>query len=156
MIGFVFPIQAQDLRLQVNKKGKVGFVDSEGVEIIKCQYDNAFPFKNGVAIVSKNKKSGLVNAKGEVILPLNYTKVVHWNESLYLIKIGNKQGLCDSLGNIVLPVNYSLITKSNCYDKALIAIGGKAVTHDGNNYLQKAKYGIIDGNGKILTLLVHA
>lgn len=150
MIGFVFPIQAQDLRLQVNKKGKVGFVDSEGVEIIKCQYDNAFPFKNGVAIVSKNKKSGLVNAKGEVILPLIYTKVDHWNENLYLIKASNKQGLCDSLGNIVLPVNYSLITKSNCYGKALIAVGGKAIKYEDNTFLQKAKYGIIDGNGKIL------
>lgn len=150
MIGFVFPIQAQDLKLQVNKKGKVGFVDSVGVEVIKCQYDNAFPFENGVAIVSRNKKSGLVNAKGEVVLPLSYTKVNHWNENLYLIQAGNKHGLCDSLGQIVLPVKYSLITKSNCYGKALVAVGGKATPNEDKTFLLKAKYGVINNNGEIL------
>lgn len=149
-MGLACHIQAQDLKVLVNKKGKVGFVDSTGVEVIKCQYDNAFPFENGVAIVSKNKKSGLINTKGEIVLPLKYTQITSWGENLYLIKTEKKQGLCSSTGEIVLPVNYSLITKSNCYGKALVAIGGKAVSYEGNTFLSKAKYGIIDSKGGIL------
>ena len=54
-------VQAQDLKIQVNNKGKVGFVDKNGLEVIKCQYDGAQPFKNGFAIVTKSGKQGIID-----------------------------------------------------------------------------------------------
>ena len=68
-------ISAQDLRIMVDKKGKVGFTSQEGVEIIKCQYESAQPFKDGVAIVSKSGKLGIIDTQGNVLLPLKYSEI---------------------------------------------------------------------------------
>lgn len=143
-------ISAQDLRIMVDKKGKVGFASQDGVEVIKCQYENAQPFKDGVAIVSKSGKQGIIDTQGNVLLPLKYTQISPWNETLYLVKNDKKNGLVDHSGKVILPVAYSLITKPNCYGRALIAKGGKATTINKKTYMGNAKYGIIDNNGNIL------
>ena len=145
-------VQAQDLRITVNDKGKVGFADQDGNVVIKCEYESAMPFKDGVAIVTKSGKSGMINTSGNVILPLKYTQIQSWSQELYLVKSGKKVGLIDHQGTIVLPVNYSHISKPNCYGKALIALGGKATPNEKKTYMANAKYGIIDIKGKILVV----
>lgn len=50
---------AQDLTIHVNKKGKVGFVDKKGKEVIKCEYESVTPFVNDVSIVTKSGKKGI-------------------------------------------------------------------------------------------------
>ena len=142
--------QAQDLKIHVNKKGKIGFVDQNGNEVIKCQYDSAQPFKEGTAIVTKGGKSGIIDVSGKAILPLKYTQITVWNEGLYQIKDGKKNGLTDHHGKVVLPVNYSHISKPNSFGKALIALGGKATTNEKKTYMANAKYGIIDAQGNVL------
>ena len=146
----VCTVRAQELQIKVNKKGKVGFVDTNGNEVIKCIYESAYPFKNGVAIVCKSGKYGIIDHTGKVILPLKYNQISSWNNNLYLIKVGKKLGLTDLTGKIILEAKYSLISKSNCYGKALIALGGKATSNEKQTYHSNAKYGIIDNNGKIL------
>ena len=37
-------IQAQELKIHVDNKGKVGFADKNGNVVIKCQYESAQPF----------------------------------------------------------------------------------------------------------------
>lgn len=106
-LGLSLSIQAQDLKILVNKKGQIGFADQNGNEVIKCQYESAQPFKDGVAIVTKAKKSGIIDATGKVLLPLKYTQISSWNKELYLIKSGKKMGLADRQGTVVLPANYS-------------------------------------------------
>lgn len=143
-------MQAQDLKIHVNKKGKIGYSDLKGNEVIKCQYESAQPFKEGTAIVTKSGKSGIINTTGKVILPLKYTQILSWNSDLYVIKDGKKMGLADHHGKIVLPVKYSHISRLNCYNKALIAVGGKPTTEEKGTYMKNAKYGIIDNRGNIL------
>lgn len=143
-------VQAQDLNILVNKKGKVGFADQNGNEVIKCEYESAMPFSDGVAIVTKSGKYGLIDATGKVLLPLKYTSILSWTEDLYLIKAGKKMGLADHTGKVVLDVKYSHISKLNCYGKALIALGGKATSNEKKTYMANAKYGIIDSKGNIL------
>ena len=142
--------QAQNLKVFVNNKGKIGFVNSQGKEIVKCLYDNALPFNDGVAIVSKSDKFGLLDINGNLILPVKYSQISLWAKDMYLIKSGKKMGLCNSKGEIVLPVKYSHISKLNTYGKALIALGGKATKSEDGTYMANAKYGIIDAHGKIL------
>ena len=141
---------AQDLKIYVDKKGKVGFADMNGNVMIKCQFESAQQFSNGFAIVTKSNKQGIIDATGKVVLPIKYSQILKWSNNLYLLKDGKKQGLADIQGKIVLPTNYSLITKPNCYGKALIAIGGSATSNDKKTYLANAKYGIIDKHGKII------
>ena len=142
--------QAQDLKIHVNKKGKVGFVDANGNEIIRCQYESARPFNDGIAIVTKSNLSGIIDTSGKVLLPLKYDVIHRWNDHLFLLKSGKKYGIADNKGTIVLPVSYTNISKLNCFGKALIASGGSLMTVDKNKYMANAKYGIIDQNGKIL------
>lgn len=149
-VVFSMNVQAQDLKILVDKKGRVGFADQNGTEVIKCQYESAQPFKDGVAIVAKSGKSGMIDATGKVVLPLKYTQIQSWNDDLYLIKDGKKMGLADHQGSIVLPANYSHISKPNCYGRALIALGGTATVNEKKTYMVNAKYGIIDAKGNML------
>lgn len=142
--------EAQDLRIIVDKKGKVGYADQYGNEVIKCQYESGQPFSDGTAIVSKSGKYGIIGTSGNVLLPLNYTQITLWHGNLYLIKDGKKMGLANRGGSVVLPAEYSHISKPNCYGKALIALGGKATPNDKKTYMANAKYGIINENGTIL------
>lgn len=150
VLALSMSVKAQDLTIIVNKKGKIGLVDQQGNEVIKCQYESVQPFKDGVAIVTKSGKTGIIDLKGEVLLPLKYSQITRWNDVLYLIKDGKKMGLADHLGKIILPANYSYISKPNCYGKALIAQGGKTASNDKKTYMANAKYGIIDARGNIL------
>lgn len=143
-------IQAQELKIHVDNKGKVGFADKNGNVVIKCQYESAQPFSEGVAIVTKSGKSGIIDATGKVILPLKYSQITSWTKDLYLIKDGKKMGLANHQGNIVLQANYSYISKPNIFNKALIAQGGKSLQNEGKTYMANAKYGIIDNHGSIL------
>lgn len=75
-VTFACVAQAQDLTIHVNKKGKVGFVDKNGAEVIKCAYESAYPFSGGYAIVTKSGKSGIIDERGKVVLPLKYTSIM--------------------------------------------------------------------------------
>ena len=141
---------AQDLSMVIDKKGRVGFADSSGKQVIKCIYESARPFADGYAIVMKSGKYGIIDTKGKVVLPLKFNSLTSWNEELYLAKSGKVSGLVNKQGKIVLPAKYSLISKPNCYGKALIAVGGKATVADKKTYMANAKYGVIDNHGKIL------
>lgn len=142
---------AQDLKILVNQKGKVGYADSQGNEVIKCVYDYAQPFKEGVAIVSKSGKYGIIDATGNVLLPLKYKQITEWTDSLYMLSTGKKYGLATHQGKIVLPLKYTSITKPNCYGKAIITFGGKAsATPDNKTYLTSAYRGIINAKGEVL------
>lgn len=143
-------LHAQDLTILVNKKGKVGFADKSGAEVIKCEYESVQPFSDGIAIVTKSGKQGFIDASGTVLLPLKYTQISLWNNGIYLIKDGKKMGLADRQGKIVLPAVYSHISKLNCYGKALIALGGKATPNEKKTYMANAKYGIVDAQGNVL------
>jgi len=142
--------QAQELKIQVDKKGKIGYADRDGNVVIKCQYESAQPFRDGVAIVMKSGKTGLIDESGKVLLPLKYTQILTWNDDIFLVKDGKKMGLADHRGKVLLPVNYTHISKPNCYGKALIASGGKATANEKKTYMANAKYGIIDAKGNIL------
>lgn len=150
MLLFACSVQAQNLNIHVDKKGKVGYADSNGNVVIKCAYESATPFNDGVAIVSKSGKFGLINTTGKVVLPLQYKQISKWNDQLYLVNKGNAMGLADHSGKLVLPAVYSLISKPNCYNKALIAKGGRTTANDRKTYLANAKYGIINGQGNVL------
>lgn len=149
-ILFASSIHAQDLTIKVDKKGRVGFVDQQGSEVVKCQYESVTPFENGISIVSKSKKFGMVNTVGKLILPLKYTSITKWNDHLYVASTGKVMGLVNNAGNIVLPMKYSMISKCNSYGKAVVGVGGKPTQNDNKTYMNGAKYGIINADGRIL------
>ena len=148
VLSLALSAQAQNLSLKVNKKGKVGFVDQNGKEVIKCQYDHAYPFQDGIAIVNKSGKSGIIDTKGKVRLPLKYTLIQSWGNDLFLVSDGKKFGIVNYRGEFLAKPKYTYISKANRYGKALIVEGGKV--KKGSVTIQKAKYGIINSNGDIV------
>lgn len=152
---FVLPARAQELKVHVNQKGKIGYADASGSIVIPCKYDYAKPFEEGYAIVGKSDKKGIINAAGKEVLPIKYIQIRPWSRNLYLIDDGNRKGLATRQGKIVLSVVYSMISNPNCYGKALLAKGGKATAsavYQGRTYMADAKFGIVDTLGNICVL----
>lgn len=62
----------EDGMFKVKKNKLHGYIDNNGVEVIKPQYGNALDFHNGLAIVKNRHKCGMINKQNEVVIPLIY------------------------------------------------------------------------------------
>lgn len=129
----------QELIIKPDNKGKLGYFDAAGNVVIKCQFDEAEEFVNGVARVCKNKEYGLIDVTGTYIGD-KYTVMQPYSDTNYLLvalggkeKKGNiksrealnenifmgscdypfegaKWGLIDRMGNEVVKPNYDEIS----------------------------------------------
>jgi len=57
------------------KNNKFGFINENGEEIIKCEFDGAKDFKDNVAVVKQYDRYGVINKKGVFILPCRYRMI---------------------------------------------------------------------------------
>lgn len=138
-------IQAQDLKVCSDDKGRCGYADEQGNVIVKCKYELAFKFENGIGKVGKGNKYGFVNNKGKEVLAVNYDEITLWSDSIYRIKSGGKYGLFSASRGLILKAQYTYISNLNCYGKAWIASGGK----ENKGVFSKIKVGIVDNNGNL-------
>lgn len=60
------------LRLPFKRKGKWGYVDQGGHEVISPQYEEGQPFLEGSAYVKKNGKWGAIDTMGNILIPIEY------------------------------------------------------------------------------------
>ena len=56
LLSFSSIVCAQDLKLSVSEKGKVGYSDKQGAIVIKQTYDAGTAFQNGYAKLMKGKQ----------------------------------------------------------------------------------------------------
>ncbi|MFK7774842.1 MAG: WG repeat-containing protein [Saprospiraceae bacterium] len=82
----------------VQKKGKWGIINQNGMPIITPKYDKIEPFQNGYAKVRINGFSGLTNLKGELIVLPEYEFISYVGEGLFRVEQGDKIGYFDSMG----------------------------------------------------------
>lgn len=83
-------IVAGDLTPYHNEKGKWGYVDESGAEVIPCKYDHAGYFVNGLAQVKKGAKAGMIDNSGREILAVKYDQITPHNDSIYRVAAGGK------------------------------------------------------------------
>lgn len=76
---------AQTLTVHCNDKGKYGYVDENGKEVVKCQYDLTESMENGVGKVLKGDKYGFVNDKGKVVVQPKYTVAMFSGQKFWLM-----------------------------------------------------------------------
>jgi len=85
-----------DLRRVMNGENKYGFINTEGYEIIKCKYDWAGGFYDGISFVKKDGKYGYIDKVGNEVVPCIYDKAENFSDGvglvykdglLYLIKL---------------------------------------------------------------------
>lgn len=68
--------------LVADDKGKLGFVDKLGKVVIPCRYDDALPFREGLAPVAIGGKWGFINTSGSLVIPLQFDVALPFNEGL--------------------------------------------------------------------------
>ena len=99
--------------VQVILKGKYGFIDKTGKEIIPCKYNNANNFKEGLAAVNLNGKWGYIDKTGREICPCKYDWAYDFFKGLAKVKLNNKYGYIDTTGKEVIPCIFDGITYNN-------------------------------------------
>ena len=112
----------------VKSKGKWGFIDKKGKQLIPFKYDdidNSFggPFKEGLALVKLNDKWGYIDNKGNEVTDNKGNEVTLckyeyqygscYSEGLFKVKLNGKYGFIDSTGREVIQCKYTEISTFN-------------------------------------------
>lgn len=125
----------------VYRQGKGGYIDMNGVEVIPCVFESAYPFYNGLAQVKKEGKYGWINKKGNIVIPIVYDDCRSFWDGLAFAKIGDKLGCIDTKGKEVIPFVYDDVFNGFCNGLASVAIN--------------EKWGFIDKNGKVVIPFIY-
>lgn len=129
----------EDGTFAVKKDGLWGYINEEGIEIIKPQYDDYCSFFCGVAAVRKNGKWGFINKQNDIVIPFEYeiSEYSSFNDEYAPVGKNNKFGFVDRSGSIAISFKYesamSVFPNSKIFPVKL------------NN-----KWGFIDINEKII------
>lgn len=89
-------------RLEPLKEGqKVGFVDDRGRFRIKPTFDEAWPFRQGLAAVRRGEKWGFVDTGGRLIIPLHFEFGGYFREGVATVGLGETTVLIDRTGHVL-------------------------------------------------------
>lgn len=116
-------------RVYIN--GNYGFIDEDGSEICKIQYESAEYFDRDVAKVQKDNRWGLINKNGKLLVKCRYQDIGILENGLYKVwKYGGlysneNEGLLDRNGIKVLPTKYQIHPFRNGMSKILSNVNSK-------------------------------
>lgn len=85
------------------RNGLYGYMDSEGRTLIQPQYETAYNFQDGIAVVAKNGKWGLINKKNQALIDFSFDEISEFVDNRAVVTLNNKQGLIDRSGRLVVP-----------------------------------------------------
>ncbi len=94
-------------RAQVEKNGKYGFINTNGEEVISCQYQLAEPFKDGMAKVLRSGKWGFVNKSGQEVVRCEYDDIQLFDSKHWLLSKNGKKGLMSKSGTILTDCRFT-------------------------------------------------
>lgn len=141
---------------------RTGYIDKRGEFVIQPQFVQAFPFKEGRAIISDKDSStraryGFIDKSGETVIPIQYVRVSDFSEGLAMVMVeqnaGNKIGYIDKNGNYIikpifddiyiLPMEEAFIYEASSGTEGLFSEGLASVKMNG-------KWGYIDRTGQFV------
>lgn len=146
----------------IYRKGKWGFMNRNGKEIIHCIYDSPAHFEKGKAIISYFGAMGIIDPKGDWIVKPNYKEITDYSFNFYIYKINNLYYLKNYAGELIYFSPHQLIFKDETiYEirdqnkNEITSLGTKAknnskVSKKNNSWhiiKIAAKYGFVDTNG---------
>lgn len=118
----------------VEKNGKMGAVNEQGVMIVPAIYDDALYFNEGFMPVKRNNLWGVVDTLGnEVVAPL-YDEIFEFKNGHAVVHKYGKSGLINSTGKLVIPFDYDS-------DMGITQYDGYSIVKSNN------KYGVMSHNG---------
>lgn len=127
-----------------NELGKYGYgyLDKEGNEVIKIQYENATDFKEGKALVKLfDDDYKLIDINGKVLSSYDYNYVGNYGEGYFAFQPTLEEGFgyINEKGEVVIKPQY---TGTQSFSN------GRAVVNTASDF--KNKYGLIDNKGKFI------
>ena len=81
-----------NLRNRVDEDGKYGFVDENGNWVVKPQFDDAFDFSEGLAIVEVEGKWGYIRPDGTWAIEPHFDVACDFSEGLAMVEVDGKWG----------------------------------------------------------------
>lgn len=109
----------------VEKRGKWGYINTEGDPVIDFRFDYVRSFKNQQAIVYQGTFYGVIDPEGKLVIPVDYYDLVSFElngEQFYISRDQSFfQGILDHKGKEVLPHRYTYVItyQSNLSDRPL-------------------------------------
>ncbi len=95
----------------VMKKGKMGFVNSKGVLIIPCLYENSPVYiSDNYVSIKQGGKSMVFDNTGKKIIETDYTTIGAFYEGYATVRKGDIYGIIDTKGKLIIPLKCSLIS----------------------------------------------
>lgn len=102
MFSSTFP----NSQLLMSVSAKYGYINKNGETVIEPNFDKAFAFVKGLALVEKDGKYGFINKNGEVVIPFIYDSLSQFSEDLSVASLDKKYFLIDKKGNRISNKTY--------------------------------------------------
>ncbi|KHF39139.1 hypothetical protein LQ50_17065 [Halalkalibacter okhensis] len=125
-----------------NNQYRYGYLDELGKERIPAQFEIAYDFKDGKALVKiKENEFALIQLSGEVAHSFPYASMMGYSEGLIAFSqaFGDKWGYVDEQGKVVIPPQYTYASPFK---------DGRAVINLSEGI--DNQYGLIDKNATLL------
>ncbi|HEY3707457.1 MAG TPA: WG repeat-containing protein, partial [Terracidiphilus sp.] len=134
----LFPVFVRQGRSR--KRYKAGYINCLGEIAVPAVFEEAFPFRNGLASVKQGGRWGAINSNGDLVIPAAYGSPLIFSEELAQFstsdpKSGDIRGLISATGEVVVRPRYRSISHFS---------GGLACIYDGT------LYGYIDRDGNLV------
>lgn len=155
----LFPAMAsaQTIVPQANDKGKWGFVDADGKEVIKPTYTAVEESPDGAWLVAEGgkmkdgvlegEKWGVLDASGKLLIKPEYNEIGVMQNGLVQLEKGGKKGFADAKWEIVIPVKFDFVGTPNEQGFVWVNQGGKFEKGSTTTF-QGGKFGVYRADGK--------
>ncbi len=118
--------------LPFRRGGLWGFIDEDGVERVKAEYEWVEHFEGGQALVGRDGRVGTINRQGRVVTPIEFDDVLDAVEGTSTVRRMDRAGAVDRNGDMVVPMRFD--------DVGDFSKGLAYASRDG-------RYGYIDARG---------
>ncbi|MFN3875834.1 MAG: WG repeat-containing protein, partial [Flavobacteriales bacterium] len=118
--------------LPFRRDGLWGYIDDQGNERIKAEYEWVEPFLGAQALVGKDGRVGTINRSGRVVVPIEYDEVSEAVDGTSTVERAGRVGAVDRNGTLVVPMVFEDVGEFS---------GGLAYAASGG------RYGYINAHG---------
>jgi hypothetical protein len=131
-------------------EGKYGFINLAGEVEIPMQFDYAYSFSDGLAVVNINGKFGYIDKKGNMVLKPQFKRAFSFSNGLAAVHTeNNKYEIIDKTGKVIGRSYYAF--KDGVIENGLLRVVSYPVV---NNY-SVVKNGFVDIKGNIVIPLIY-
>lgn len=91
----------------VKKNGKIGYVNKEGQEIIKLQYEEGLTFNEGYTAVKSGRKWQYIDSTGKAITESVFDDAYIFSNGLAAVAKSDLYGYINTSGEVVIPFSFT-------------------------------------------------